>query len=106
MTTKSSGLISAERHDTCPFVSCTDPIYLTSIFCSHYISIKLELLSVTILLIELFWTFFSESEDKIRLQIELEFVQCLANPNYLNCKLPGSRTMVTNLFPILLSRQT
>lgn len=26
----------------------------------------------------------SESEDKIRLQIELEFVQCLANPNYLN----------------------
>ncbi|KAJ6218436.1 hypothetical protein RDWZM_009593 [Blomia tropicalis] len=25
-----------------------------------------------------------ESEDKIRLQIELEFVQCLANPNYLN----------------------
>lgn len=27
-----------------------------------------------------------ESEDKIRLQIELEFVQCLANPNYLNCE--------------------
>jgi mediator of RNA polymerase II transcription subunit 31 len=24
------------------------------------------------------------SEDKLRFQVELEFVQCLANPNYLN----------------------
>lgn len=30
-----------------------------------------------------------ETEEQIRLrfQVELEFVQCLANPNYLNCKL-------------------
>lgn len=26
----------------------------------------------------------SESEERIRFQTELEFVQCLANPNYLN----------------------
>ena len=25
--------------------------------------------------------------EKYRFQVELEFVQCLANPNYLNCKL-------------------
>lgn len=32
--------------------------------------------------------FLSESEEqqRIRFQTELEFVQCLANPNYLNCK--------------------
>ena len=29
----------------------------------------------------------SEEAQKIRFQVELEFVQCLANPNYLNCKL-------------------
>ena len=28
----------------------------------------------------------SEAEEKIRFQVELEFVQCLANPKYLNCK--------------------
>jgi len=35
-----------------------------------------------------FLVFVLETEDqqKIRFQIELEFVQCLANPNYLNCK--------------------
>ena len=31
---------------------------------------------------------FSETEERARLrfQVELEFVQCLANPHYLNCK--------------------
>ncbi|EDX00650.2 uncharacterized protein Dyak_GE14983, partial [Drosophila yakuba] len=28
----------------------------------------------------------SEELQKRRWQIELEFVQCLSNPNYLNCK--------------------
>lgn len=27
----------------------------------------------------------SEEQQRLRWQIELEFVQCLANPNYLNC---------------------
>ena len=29
-------------------------------------------------------------EAKIRFQVELEFVQCLANPHYLNCKYASS----------------
>lgn len=28
----------------------------------------------------------SEDQQRLRLQVELEFVQCLANPNYLHCK--------------------
>jgi hypothetical protein len=28
----------------------------------------------------------SEEQQKLRFQVELEFVQCLANPNYLHCK--------------------
>lgn len=28
----------------------------------------------------------SEDQTRLRFQVELEFVQCLANPNYLNCK--------------------
>ena len=27
---------------------------------------------------------FSTNDDAVRFQVELEFVQCLANPNYLN----------------------
>lgn len=27
----------------------------------------------------------TEDQQKLRFQIELEFVQCLGNPNYLNC---------------------
>lgn len=27
----------------------------------------------------------SEAEEKLRFEIELEFVQCLSNPAYLNC---------------------
>lgn len=27
-----------------------------------------------------------EEQQKVRFQVELEFVQCLANPNYLNCE--------------------
>ena len=35
-----------------------------------------------------FFIHFTETEEqqKTRFQTELEFVQCLANPNYLNCK--------------------
>ncbi len=29
----------------------------------------------------------SEEDSKLRFQMELEFIQCLANPRYLNCKL-------------------
>lgn len=28
----------------------------------------------------------TEDQQRLRFQIELEFVQCLGNPNYLNCK--------------------
>uniref|UniRef100_A0A2K6SEJ4 Mediator of RNA polymerase II transcription subunit 31 n=1 Tax=Saimiri boliviensis boliviensis TaxID=39432 RepID=A0A2K6SEJ4_SAIBB len=28
-----------------------------------------------------------DSGNRLRFQLELEFVQCLANPNYLNCTL-------------------
>lgn len=28
----------------------------------------------------------TDDQQKLRFQVELEFVQCLANPNYLNCK--------------------
>lgn len=27
-----------------------------------------------------------DAGNRLRFQLELEFVQCLANPNYLNCK--------------------
>lgn len=28
----------------------------------------------------------TDEQQRVRFQVELEFVQCLANPNYLNCK--------------------
>lgn len=28
----------------------------------------------------------SEDQQRLRFQVELEFVQCLANPNYLHCE--------------------
>lgn len=28
----------------------------------------------------------TEDQQRLRFQVELEFVQCLANPNYLHCK--------------------
>lgn len=28
----------------------------------------------------------TDDQSKLRFQVELEFVQCLANPNYLNCR--------------------
>lgn len=31
----------------------------------------------------------TEDQQRLRFQIELEFVQCLGNPNYLNCKRPN-----------------
>lgn len=33
----------------------------------------------------------SEDQQKARFQVELEFVQCLANPNYLHCKYSDIR---------------
>ena len=30
----------------------------------------------------------NEEQQRLRFQVELEFVQCLGNPNYLNCKFP------------------
>lgn len=30
----------------------------------------------------------SEDQQKLRFQVELEFIQCLANPNYLHCESP------------------
>lgn len=39
---------------------------------------------------QLGWNYISgpetDDQQKLRFQVELEFVQCLANPNYLNCK--------------------
>lgn len=32
----------------------------------------------------------TEEQNRIRFQVELEFVQCLANPNYIHCKLNKS----------------
>lgn len=29
----------------------------------------------------------TEEQSRIRFQVELEFVQCLANPNYIHCEL-------------------
>lgn len=37
-----------------------------------------------------------EDPEKYRFQVELEFVQCLANPNYLNCELTCSLAIVLN----------
>lgn len=28
----------------------------------------------------------TDDQQRLRFQVELEFVQCLANPNYLNCE--------------------
>lgn len=28
----------------------------------------------------------TEEANRLRFQVELEFVQCLANPNYIHCK--------------------
>lgn len=48
-------------------------------------------------ILTLFWVFFfflsyllDDAGNRLRFQLELEFVQCLANPNYLNCKLSTS----------------
>lgn len=38
----------------------------------------------------------TEEQQRLRFQIELEFVQCLGNPNYLNCKfLTSNLTLIT-----------
>lgn len=28
----------------------------------------------------------TEEQNRMRFQVELEFIQCLANPNYIHCK--------------------
>lgn len=42
----------------------------------------------------------SEEQQKLRWQVELEFVQCLANPNYLNCKLFNRSLIATCNFKL------
>lgn len=32
----------------------------------------------------------TDDQQRLRFQVELEFVQCLANPNYLNCMLDNN----------------
>lgn len=41
-----------------------------------------------------FTTEAQEDPEKYRFQVELEFVQCLANPQYLNCKFTARCHMV------------
>lgn len=38
-----------------------------------------------------------EDQEKYRFQVELEFVQCLANPQYLNCKFLISEDAFTQV---------
>jgi len=40
----------------------------------------------------------TEEQTRLRFQVELEFVQCLANPNYLNCKFLFLIINFTNIF--------
>lgn len=42
---------------------------------------------VTFILNNFCCPFLDDAGNRLRFQLELEFVQCLANPNYLNCKL-------------------
>ena len=35
----------------------------------------------------------SEEQQRLRFQVELEFIQCLANPNYLHCKCAMSSAL-------------
>lgn len=56
---------------------------------------KLLSVKVCLLIVYLFvYLGGSENDDqnRLRFQIELEFVQCLANPNYLNCKYKLHKT--------------
>lgn len=39
----------------------------------------------------------TEEQAKLRFQVELEFVQCLANPNYLHCMYFWSYYIMTFL---------
>lgn len=41
---------------------------------------------VNMILCDLIFVEAEGDPEKYRFQVELEFVQCLANPNYLNCK--------------------
>lgn len=42
----------------------------------------------------------TEEQTRLRFQVELEFVQCLANPNYLNCKLLFKKYTLINIVEI------
>lgn len=44
------------------------------------------LLDTSIMGVLCFFSSDAEEQQKLRFQVELEFVQCLANPNYLNCE--------------------
>lgn len=43
----------------------------------------------------------TEDQQRLRFQIELEFVQCLGNPNYLNCKYVKSLEGLTLTYKML-----
>lgn len=67
------------------------PFVFIFFICLFSFSIHFKL-KINVILIKLLMLFLilgppPESDDQMRLrfQIELEFVQCLANPNYLNC---------------------
>lgn len=38
----------------------------------------------------------TDDQQRLRFQVELEFVQCLANPNYLNCTLDNEQYICYN----------
>lgn len=44
----------------------------------------------------------SEDQQRLRLQVELEFVQCLANPNYLHCKIIQQNVKNIKILKILI----
>lgn len=50
--------------------------------------------SITWVQFLLFLSYMSDDTgNRLRFQLELEFVQCLANPNYLNCKYLNVRIL-------------
>lgn len=49
----------------------------------------------------------TEDQQRMRFQVELEFVQCLGNPNYLNCMFAffhQAKTTVTPIYLVLAQR--
>lgn len=59
--------------------------------------------TVVMIVMVFFATGESEDGQRLRFQVELEFVQCLANPNYLLCKYC---LLVSTGFPDMFSFST